>query len=65
LKLKDEMTSLYKTEKKRDTVIFSSYFQSLAELMLTVKEAGAPFLPSKKAIDMDFNPVLPSLMPSL
>jgi len=42
LKLKEEMLSLYEAEKKRDTnPTFSSYLQSLVELMVALKDFGA------------------------
>jgi hypothetical protein len=39
-KLKEEMIALYDTESKREGSIFSTYLQSLVELMMTVREAA-------------------------
>eukprot|EP01117_Protostelium_nocturnum_P005083 TRINITY_DN1838_c1_g1_i6.p1 TRINITY_DN1838_c1_g1~~TRINITY_DN1838_c1_g1_i6.p1 ORF type:complete len:4362 (-),score=1676.63 TRINITY_DN1838_c1_g1_i6:38-13123(-) len=66
VKLKDEMVALYEVERKKDHNLFSSYLQSLAELMVNAKEAGAKFLPeeSKKeepVPSLSLFPLLPSL----
>ncbi len=37
-KLKEEMLQLYEIESKRDNAIFSTYLQSLIELMVTIKD---------------------------
>jgi len=54
VKLKDEMVGLYEAEKKRENFLFTSYLQSLIELMVVVKEAGGiEGLPAEDPMDIE------------